>query len=255
MPVNSKLFAWPAKRGPTSQVIKQVEGWQDEGILIPHEPLRWYHEQIKLILPKLEIGEDWRIRLFAKWFKDVYVFYVHHHHDAEEKIYNPGLAAHGAKIPPNIVTDHKSLIDGLNKIEEYLRQMLTDKNVIPAFTEFILKFFVEMEGHLADEEVNYPKQVRECGMTYEQELKIVGKIQRSGGLGMGKMMLPIILYNMCLWKGVDGMQEFTKHIPPPIRFLLKNRWLSHFYHNNLNVVQSLKGDAAPPVKSRGCVVM
>jgi len=238
----SDLFKWPSKVGPSSAVIKNPKDWQDEGILVPHEAFRWYHKCIREILPKMKHGDAWRLELFQHWFKTYYLEALHHHHDSEENIYNPAIKERGGRLPPNIVTDHKTIMDDIEKILAYLDKIHHDKSVIPEFCTFTEKFTHDVDGHLADEERNYPRALRETGMTHEEEQQIIAKLLQSAGLGGNKVLLPPIVYAMCMWKGEPGMQEFASQIPPPIRLLAQNCWIPEFYHQNLCVIEALKGD-------------
>lgn len=249
---SSDLFKWPPKVGPSSSVIRDPKEWQDDSILIPHECFRWYHTQIRIMLPKLRMGEAWRIKLFKEWITVYYMDSVHHHHDTEENIYNPAITNKGGKLGPRIVSDHKKILDNIHKIQSYLEQLQSKPDIISECCSFIETFLDEVEDHLAEEEQAYPAALRSCGMTQAEDAQVVDQIIQSLGLSGNKVMLPPILYVMCMWKGEAQMQEFGKAIPPPIRLLSNQCWFSDFYHNNLCVIEALKGDNQFTPRSPEC---
>jgi hypothetical protein len=253
MPLTSPDFAWPAKGKPYSRVITEIKDWADRGILVPHEMFRWYHGHIKEILGKLDGTEEWRTALFCSWVETYYLDMVHHHHEAEENIYNPGIIAKGGQLPDKIKTDHAELLASVDKIKEYLVKMKSgDKSAIPELKSFFIKVIDSMENHLAEEEQIYPSACRGC-MTQEEETAIVTKIVQGLGLDGNKKMLPPILYVMCIWDGEEQMQKwFEAGPPPPIRMMTQKCWLSDFYDNNLSVIEGLKGSVEFTPKTPQC---
>lgn len=248
----SDLFKWPEKKGTSSTVILEPKDWQDEGILVPHEPFRWYHQNILEIVKSMQIGQGWKIKLFKTWFSKYYMEAIHHHHEAEEEIYNPGITAKGGVLPPSITTDHKTIMADIATIQSYLVKLESNEQLIPEFVSFMEKFIINIEAHFADEENKYPEVLRACGMTQAEEKKIVDTILQGLGLEGNKVFLPPVLYVMCIWKGEAGMQEFAKAVPPPIQMLCQNCWLPDFYHQNLRVIEALKGDVAYEATSPSC---
>merc|ERR1711998_120959 len=77
----------PAGRDITSTVIREPKDWQDESLLIPHEPIRRMMKEADALIPLID--QVWKVQRFFCWYNDVFHFYVHHHHDAEEEIFFP----------------------------------------------------------------------------------------------------------------------------------------------------------------------
>lgn len=251
-------FPWPPKDAPSSRVIKNPAQWQDAGILVPHECFRWYDKHILQILDKLNHEDQWRTALFAKWVQRYYLDAIHHHHGSEEKIYNPGIEKAGGQLPAKITSDHSELLRYINDITTSCKTLEQgpNKEVLEKMKSTFKEFIHKMEDHLAEEEDVYPRVLRECGMKEHEEGQMVETIIQSLGLDGNKVMLPPILYVMCIWRGEDEMQKFGMNIPGPIRALTQNCWLDDFKKNNLDVISGLLGPDffTPETPSCGCSI-
>jgi len=240
-------FDWPAKVGPTSKVIKDPQNWRDEGILVPHEAIRWWNQNILDILQTFDpIGQPttkWKTKVFFDWYDNYYFVCIHHHHDAEENIYNPGIEAKlGRPVDGNIKSDHDILLTRLDQVKTY-RARIEGGNAaaLKEFKEFMKGLIEFMNSHLEEEERNYPTALKESGLTPEEEGAIVGQIIQGLGLDGNKKFLPPIAYCMSMWKGVDGMNEWlSTKVPPPIQLMFHKCWISDFYENQLRVLEALK---------------
>lgn len=246
MPLSAppQTFTWPAKRGPLSKNIQKPECWQDEGILYPHELFRWYFSEIREIMNSLDIKQTWKLKLFAKWIVPRVLDSLHHHHDAEETLYNPLITSNGGTLTPALTGDHESIMDDINKAKAILAKI--DNGDSLAFGEFKVHFeklMVECEEHFDDEEIQYPAQLKATSITEQQEAETVTKIIQSIGLEGNKTMLPAICYAVCLWGGEAKMQAFFGNVPPPIQFLCQKCWLDDFWVNNLCVIEALKSSS------------
>lgn len=212
------------------------------------------------VVQALEKGGEWvpdHIKLFGNWFSSYYCDNLHHHHDAEEGIYNPRIRAKGGNFTESLAADHKTIFSDLAKMKEHFRMVSTDMNLLPELCQFIRDYIARVEEHLSDEEVQYPQALRSSGMTQEEEKAIVQDILKGLGLAGTKKILPPILYVMCMWKGEHAMQEFYKQeVPAPLRVLCKGFWLADFYHNNLTLLRGLQGEEryVPHQRSCGCSI-
>jgi hemerythrin-like domain-containing protein len=264
----SAPFPWPSKAEPTSRVISSVTDWQSEGILVPHEAIRWWNAQMLEIIdvfdPLSQKGTEWKTKLFFDWFDTCYFASLHHHHDAEEKLYTPGIAAKlescGKTLPSNnIGPDHELLIKNLEQIKSYRSPIMAgDAKALNEFKAFMRSFVKTMEDHLAEEEEMYPKALRDSGMTQEEEGAIIGKIIAGLGLEGNKKFLPCIIYVMCMWNGEEKAMSFMKNnVPPPIQMLFWNCWISDFHENQLKVLDALKqtDEYTPQTPVCGCTLM
>lgn len=202
---------------------------------------RWFFAEAREILNVLDGSQKWRAALFSKWFAERCLDGLHHHHDAEEKFYNPLITDKGGKLTPSITADHKAIMDGVDKAKSLLKQIEAGQTqLLPEFKTFILDWMKMCEEHLADEETQYPQQLRECNISQQEEGAAVEKIIQDLGLGGNKVMLPPIVYCMCKWGGEERMQQFFQVIPPPIQMMLQKCWLDDFWVNNLCVIEALK---------------
>lgn len=242
-----KEFAWPSFVGPSSRVIEAPADWCDEGLLIPHEAIRWWNKQILAILdsfdPIAEPETAWKTAVFFNWYENYYYVCIHHHHAAEEAIYTPGIEAKYKKpIGGNIKDDHEELLMNLDKSKAYRSKIAAgDSGALSEFKAFMKKDVIEfMEAHLAEEEVNYPVALR-SSMTEEEEGALVGEIIQGLGLDGNKRFLTAIVYAMCMWKGEKAaMNWLSTATPPPIQLAFHKCWINDFYENQLRVLEALQ---------------
>jgi len=237
-------FTWPAQRGTLSKNIKAPKTWQEEGILYPHEMFRWHFSQIREIFKCSDADtEIWKVKLFSKWIARMVLDTIHHHHESEEKLYNPLILSKGGKLTSSIEGDHTALMEGIDQAKSILAKIDGGEGVLEAYKEFKVFFeswMVTCEAHFDEEEIQYPEQLKATNITQEEEQAVVGQIIQSMGLDGNKVMLPAICYATCLWGGEAKMQEFFLQVPPPIQFLCQKCWLDDFWVNNLSVITALK---------------
>eukprot|EP00931_Biecheleriopsis_adriatica_P008462 TRINITY_DN109647_c0_g1_i1.p1 TRINITY_DN109647_c0_g1~~TRINITY_DN109647_c0_g1_i1.p1 ORF type:complete len:256 (-),score=53.52 TRINITY_DN109647_c0_g1_i1:336-1103(-) len=198
-------FDWPECIGPSSEVVREPQDWADSGILIPHETLRWYHEQMSRVIDSwepLKPGNEWMIDAFFDWLDKYFIPNVHHHHDAEEKIYMPGIKkayeAKGLKWDEDWVGgEHEQLMKILEGFKPFRQRIKSgDLASVEEFKTYTREYITTMNAHLKREEEFIPKTLRAC-MTEGDEAKLVQKILASLGINDHKAFLPAILYAMC----------------------------------------------------------
>lgn len=267
--VSNAPFAWPQFKGPTSKVLKEKPSeWQDAGILVPHETIRWWDsemmEAVNAFDPIAYPHTAWKTKVLFNYLENYYVPCIHHHHDAEEKVYNPAILdkvlQKGKQDPfPKIKTDHAQLLQLLGMIPGFRKEIEAGKKeAVAEFKKHMAGLVKFMEEHLGEEEIMYPKALRDSEMTEQEEIAVVQKIIEGLGLDGNKRFLPAILYAMCMWQGEAEMQKWAgQALPPPIRLLLNKCWLEDFYQNQLRPLQALKRDEhfEQELPSCGCAVM
>lgn len=220
------------------------QDWADLSLLIPHEALR--HELLVLqknveALTMTSLSNknylcdskdsSWRFTFFAEYVCDYFYEFVHEHHDNEEKIYFPWISTK-AKIPEKYSKSHEDLVSLLDKMKETCEVILTKKgiscdNEVKILQETTPKFCSDMLEHMKEEEEIIPKILRDK-FTKEEESKIVNKIVKSGGLGMARKFLPLILEAMEVWATPEFYDDFMKSLPPPIRMLVINYYIPDY---------------------------
>lgn len=257
-------FAWPRFEGPTSIVFKDAKNleWQDKGILVPHETIRLWNKNIMEIVQCFDpIGNPstkWKTNVFFDWYDNYYKVCIHHHHEAEENIYNPGikkkLTEVGAKsgfeapskaqnksVGDSIKDDHVKLVADLEKMSSYRQSINSgDAKACNEFKQQISSFVTMMEQHLAEEENEYPKLLRESQMTEAEDQALVQEIVQGLGLEGNKKFLPPLVYCMCMWDGEDNAMKFVGSIPPPLQLAFHKCWVHDFNENQLKVWEALK---------------
>lgn len=250
------LKQWPEFRGPSSRVVKEPKDWCDASILGPHEAFRWLHNAIREILANfdpLEPGKDWKTAVFFKWLQRYYIEALHHHHDAEENIYNSAIVEKGGQLPDKITADHKEIIEGLEKCGTFRAKIEAgDEAALVAFKAHLSALIDMVDEHLAEEEEAYPSALRSSSMTEEEEKKVVMKIIQSIGLDGNKVLSPPVIYTMYMWAGKEKVESTIKSMPLPIRMAFSRSWLPDFRANNLGVIRVLQGTDEFKPKSTGC---
>jgi len=237
---------WPMFVGPTSHVIKAPKDWCDRGILLPHEAFRWLHGEIRKILTyfdPLVPGQDWQTSLFFSWLERYYILAVRHHHDSEERIYNPAIIGKGGSLPAKITSDHKDIIARLNSCSKFRSRIENGEEIaVVKFKNHLTQLIDMIEDHLAEEESAYPEALRSSGMTEADEELVVEKIIQDLGLDGNKVLLPPIIYAMHMWAGREAAEAMVNtQLPPQIKFALTHFWIRDFQVNSLGVISSLQG--------------
>lgn len=217
----------------------------------------------------------WKINVFFDWYDNYYKVCIHHHHHAEEEIYNPGIAAKIAEakaksgfkegfdkktkknaqqsVGASIKADHERLIADLEKISTYRQPILAgNAKACQEFKDLASSYITFMEEHLAEEEEEYPRLLRESEMTAAQEQELIDKIIQGLGLDGNKKFLPPLIYAMCMWDGEDNAMKFIGNIPPPLQLAFHKCWVHDFNENQLKVWEALKQSEEFMPKSPEC---
>jgi len=230
---------------------EDVAEWTNCSLLIPHEPLRGgLNVLVELTDPKYYEDGDAvvlakRIKVFYAWYSDIFYFYVHEHHDAEEKIYFPWLEERTEKLPQKLSLDHEELIEMMDAIKNGQQTFFDDAGALKEeeFAENLralhrasVKLCEEMSRHLNAEEEAIPGLLRKHEVTRQEEGAVVDSIVKSLGLAGNKVMLPWIMDAMARWGGKAMVDDFKAHIPGPILFLNKMWWDDHYVENNKNII-------------------
>ncbi|ETO11750.1 hypothetical protein RFI_25628 [Reticulomyxa filosa] len=87
------------------------------------------------------------------------------------------------------------------------------------------EFLRDLEDHLSEEERFTPGLLEEGKFTLQEHDQIVQQIIRDQGLGGNALSLPLMLYAMHSWAGVEDLDKYMMpNIPGPIKYLNKNSW-------------------------------
>jgi hemerythrin-like domain-containing protein len=231
-------------REPTSKVHKKPQGWEEKGILFPHEGVRFLMQELSDAVNSMDPLSAWKWANLLTWYQDYFCSVVHHHHDAEEKIYFPWIETR-VQVPAKISAEHPELMQAMDD----LSSMLKDGAAAPAgqraerlagVQKFVAAFVEDMLEHLAEEEEIIPRLLRDGGFTQEEEGAAVGQIIQSLGLDGNKKALPPMLHAYALWAGKDKAEAFVSgHLPPPIQFLYRNFWEYDFQHRHMGLLASV----------------
>jgi hypothetical protein len=243
-------------KGLTSRVYQNPQGWQEEGILFPHEGIRFLMQELCSAIEVMDPRPAWKWNNLATWYQDYFYDVVHHHHDAEEKIYLPWIQTRMV-VPAKITSDHPELMQSMDE----LRDMLKGGSGVPVgkrgehlflVRQRVVAFVETMEQHLAEEEEALPGLLREGGFTEEEEGPIVAQIIQSLGLDGNKRALPPMLHAYALWAGTDKAEAFvSSNLPLPIQYLYRHFWVHDFQNRHMGLLASLKeGVDTDPFASR-----
>jgi len=231
-------------RQPTSRVHKNPQGWQEEGILFPHEGIRFLMQELSDAVNSMDPLPAWKWENLSMWYQDYFYSVVHHHHDVEEQLYLPWIQAR-VSVPTKIAADHPDLMQTMDDLSAMLKKGAAvpaeERAEHLADVHQVVRAFVEdMQQHLAEEEEAIPRLLREGGFTQEEEAVVVGKIIEGLGLDGNKKSLPSMLHAYALWAGTGKAEEFVStHLPLPIQFLYRNFWAHDFQYRHMGLLASL----------------
>jgi len=218
----------------TSTVIPDPKDWADDSLLIPHETIRnALNTLVDLLTPDyFESNDDWKIEAILKWYSDFVYPFVHHHHEAEEKVYFPFIEER-AKLPEKLSKDHSQLDVLLDEVKA-----ARDVEVLREKAKALRHFMFE---HLSEEETHVPKILREK-FTEEEETACIGRIMQSFGPEGMALGLPWILDVMEGWRAPDKVDEFFKALPPPVQEVYTTTWKVNYENNNVGLIKSIKAN-------------
>lgn len=229
---------------PTSSVHKNPQGWEEEGILFPHEGIRFLMQELSEAVNVMDPMPAWKWQNLATWYQEYFYDVVHHHHDAEEQLYLPWIQTH-VSVPTKITTDHPELMQAMDE----LRDMIHTGALLPVDERLVhlsklrlrvADFVFDMKEHLAEEEEIIPCLLRQAGFTQEEEGVVVGQIIQSMGLDGNKRALPAMLHAYSCWAGADKAETFVEEkLPLPIQLLYKYSWLNDFEQRHKGLLASL----------------
>merc|ERR1712151_747172 len=125
----------------------------------------------------------------GSWLERYYILAVRHHHDSEERIYNPAIIGKGGLLPAKITSDHKDIITRLNSCSKFRSRIENGEEIaVVKFKNHLTQLIDMIEDHLAEEESAYPEALRSCGMTEADEELVVEKIIQDLGLDGNKVL-------------------------------------------------------------------
>jgi len=241
-------------------VLPHPEGWQEEGILFPHEGIRFLMEELCSAVRTMDPKLDWKWNNLSTWYQDYFYDVVHHHHDTEELIYLPWMQTRVA-IPEKISTDHPELMRVMDELRDLLksgalRPVNERAEFLAQLREKVDAFVEDMQEHLAEEEEAIPRLLKEAGFVQEEEGAVVGQIIQSLGLDGNKKSLPLMLHGLERWAGEEKVEAFVaEKLPLPIRFLYRQFWTVDFQQRHLGLIASLPEDVdVNPFASRGLLL-
>jgi len=243
-PENPNQHSPNLARQPTSRVHKNPQGWEEEGILFPHEGIRFLMHELSMGVNAMDPIPAWKWENLAVWYQEYFYDVVHHHHDTEEEIYLPWIQTR-VQVPVKITNDHPELMQAMDE----LRDMLMAGAALPVgerakhlsqVQKLVMDFVEDMQGHLAEEEEVIPRLLREGGFTQEEEGAVVQKIIQSLGLDGNRKALPTMLHALALWAGDDKAEAFvSQNLPLPIQCFYKLAWLPDFQKRHMGLLASL----------------
>lgn len=209
--------------------------WADISLLVPHECIR---REEKAMLASVDMLRDlvqtksaksWQALYFCQWFTEVFVAFVHEHHDIEENLYFPWLQTKVVIPAKQFAKGHKDLMTMLDELDGICKKVVgkqgidCDKEVLKLH-EKMHDFVVDMNEHLMEEERDIPPLAR-LHFTEEEEGKLVEKIGRQeASLKVLRNMFPAIMESMKEWGTPALRDDFEKKFPGLLRHLSNKYW-------------------------------
>lgn len=191
----------------TSDAVKLATWWGEEGLLIPHEPIRHILITVDYLLNnEIEKNESWKLVNFFEWYETRFSPLIHGHHDNEEKIYFP-FASSLVEFPEKQSVDHKYLVRLLDELSNLKKDFyssggnehFTEQNtkivsrILPVLGETWHQLRTMMMPHLCEEEQVLRDLVAPV-TTEKKYLQVVNKIiQREGYHGIFFFLVYILL--------------------------------------------------------------
>lgn len=220
------------------------QGWEEEGILFPHEGIRFLLHELGEAVHGMDPSHAWKWENLATWYQDYFYDVVHHHHDSEEQRYLPWIQTR-ASVPTKITADHPELMQAMDELCDMIKAGVatpaSERAVHLSHVRMrVVAFREDMEQHLAEEEEVIPRLLHEAGFTQEEEGVVVGQIIQGLGLDGNKRSLPPMLHAYARWAGTDKAEEFVSmNLPLPIQYLYRHFWLHDFQHRHLGLIASV----------------
>ena len=189
-----RLYKQEDGRIITSSAVKLASWWGEEGLLVPHEPIRQILITVDYLLNnEIEKHESWKLVNFFEWYTNRFLFTIKGHHDNEELIYFP-WASSFVDFPEKQTVDHRYLMRCLNDISELHKQFelkggsehFTETNtasvseILPQLGELWHEMRTMMMPHLCEEEEVFRDLVAPA-TTQKKYLQTVNKIIQKEG--------------------------------------------------------------------------
>jgi len=187
---------------------------------------------------------SWKWDNVSTWYEEYLYSVVHHHHDAEEKIYLPWIQGR-VSVPAKISADHPGLMQKMDDLSAMLKKGAVTSvgeraELLADIQQVVVAFVEDMLEHLAEEEEIIPRLLREGGFTQDEEGAVVGQIIQSVGLDGNKKALPPMLHAYARWAGADQAELFVStKLPLPIQLLYRNFWVHDFQNRHIGLLASL----------------
>jgi hemerythrin-like domain-containing protein len=230
-------------------------------MLIPHEPLRQLLLDMEHATAVCDASSEWQATNIFKFYADVYVPYLHHHHDLEEQLFFPSLVARGAVVPPKTTADHQQLLLRMNDalaVAQAGRSTGDQSSRVEALRSFGTKLAAlrtDMFPHLAEEEELVPRLLRELKMTEQEFDAIIERIMKTFSLKNVSIALPMIVRYIRAWGGEEKTAKFIRGLPGPLRGQLGS-WTAEYnrsHYGLLTDVMEGKYEATPPARCFCCL--
>ena len=176
--------------GCLSTVLHPNGPWYDRHLLIPHEAIRYDMLLMERILQPqyFQPTRTWKVKRFFSWYHTYFLTPVHHHHEAEEKLYFPFiLQKPGVVMPERLTDDHVTLLKQLDDIAAMQQKFAAtmDSSQLEGLAAELRQRTSDvcnnMRDHLAEEERIVPPLLRD-NFTETETLGVTGKIIGSRGL-------------------------------------------------------------------------
>lgn len=241
-----------SNRRVTSTVYTEPSTWWQCGFLYPHEAIRRLFEQANRIVPKFDpVQKPWQAALFQQWFNDLFFRFIETHHEMEETIYFPQVAAR-ITLSDRVTADHKTLIKYLHEVKDFAALLVDTSSgaeakasAVEKIKELLVTIVNEMTPHLDEEERDISPLVGQ-NFTEKEELAIVAQIiAAERKAGNGEFSLSLVYDAGLEWMTPAQMSDFMSTLPPPVRLLLKKFWYPAFCKKEKMWALQLCADTAP----------
>eukprot|EP00659_Diplonema_papillatum_P018040 gene18040-27785_t len=220
----------PKERRVLSPVIRDAAGWENEGLLLPHEPLRRDFAALRRANELIESGRatPQQRQAFLKWYRTRFAPQLRLHAAAEDAFFFKFFHEKAAEAGVPVVHDRDLAADHA-RLHYAVEAPVPDEDVIAGLSELTNLF----DAHF-DEEERLFRPLFATAFNESSWKQSVSDSHRAYTLFEVSIVLPHIAHYMSEWAAPGRQAAFDQSLPFPIRQLLHRVWLPAYYEDYID---------------------
>eukprot|EP01064_Diplonema_japonicum_P005337 TRINITY_DN1359_c0_g1_i3.p1 TRINITY_DN1359_c0_g1~~TRINITY_DN1359_c0_g1_i3.p1 ORF type:complete len:249 (+),score=50.15 TRINITY_DN1359_c0_g1_i3:75-821(+) len=218
----------PREKKRYSKVITEVEGWENEGYLIPHEPIRRDMAVLDRVNKLWEDGtlDDEKKEVFLKWF-EVFGTQVSLHAKSEDVFFFSFFESKGAVLG-TLSNDHEKLEELLAMRGDAVLDNLSE------LTSLLVSHF--------DEEERAFRPLFGTAITHSEWKVAVSESHKAYTMDQKTLVLPHIMHSIAAWSSPVRQEEMDLQFPWFLRHFLHRFWLPTYYSQHMDPIAVLMAE-------------